>query len=263
MRFSKWHALGNAYLLVERADLREPLTPALVERLCDGRFGIGSDGILEVVAAEGAEAEISVWNPDGSTAEFSGNGARIAARWLAKRSGENAVRLRFGDRVVEARAGDEQVELDVGAVAVGRPETLDLHGEELEFTPVSVGNQHAVLRLDFDENDVHFYGPILQDDPRFPAGTNVQLVRVLGRGDIAVAVWERGAGATLSSGSSAVAAAAAAVANGWCDRSVTVSFAGAGELEVELDEELSATLAGPVEEIFTGELSDEFLSSAR
>jgi diaminopimelate epimerase len=259
MRFSKWHALGNAYLLVERADLRDPLTPALVELLCDPRFGVGSDGLLEVVTAEGAEAEISVWNPDGSTAEFSGNGARIAARWLAKRSGEDGVRLRFGDRVVEARAADARVELDVGPVVVGKPETLDIHGEELEFTPVSVGNQHAVLRLDFDENDVHFYGPVLQDDPRFPAGTNVQLVRVLGRADIVVAVWERGAGATLSSGSSAVAAAAAAVANGWCDPVVTVAFAGAGELEVELDEELNATLAGPVEEIFTGELSDEFL----
>ncbi len=94
MRFSKWHALGNAYLLVERADLRDPLTPALVELLCDPRFGVGSDGLLEVVTAEGADVEISVWNPDGSTAEFSGNGARIAARWLARTTRRRTRRMR-------------------------------------------------------------------------------------------------------------------------------------------------------------------------
>ena len=93
MRFSKWHGLGNDYLLTEREELAVPLTPERVRRICDYHFGVGSDGILEVVSANGAEAEIVIWNPDGSTAELSGNGTRIAARWLARRSGEDAVRI--------------------------------------------------------------------------------------------------------------------------------------------------------------------------
>src|ERR671939_1102425 len=87
MRFSKWHGLGNDYLLVERAELPVPLTPERVRRLCDYHFGVGSDGILEVVSANGAQADVVIWNPDGSTAALSGNGTRIAARWLPGRGG--------------------------------------------------------------------------------------------------------------------------------------------------------------------------------
>ena len=124
MRFSKWHALGNAYLLVERADLAAPLGPEEVRRLCDPRYGIGSDGILEIVEVRGAEADVAVWNPDGSRAELSGNGARIAALWLARRSGVAFPRVRLGDRLVPARIDGDDVEVDLGPVDVGRPEAL-------------------------------------------------------------------------------------------------------------------------------------------
>src|SRR5881397_3425596 len=103
MRFSKWHGLGNDYLLVERAALYVPLTPERVKRICDYHFGVGSDGILEVVSANGAEAEVVIWNPDGSTAELSGNGTRIAARWLARRTGAQEVWITVGPREVAAR----------------------------------------------------------------------------------------------------------------------------------------------------------------
>ena len=262
MRFSKWHALGNAYLLIERADLERALTEEAVRRLCDVHFGVGSDGIVEVASVDGPEADVVIWNPDGTKAEFSGNGARIAASWLARRAGTDSVRLRFGERVVEASVHGLSVEVDVGDVRVGERDVLDLHGDPLDFTPVSVGNQHAVVRLDFDENDVQFYGPVLERDSRFPGGTNVQLVRVLDPGEILVAVWERGAGATLSSGSSAVAAAAACMANGWCESPLTVRFPDGGELRVELAEGaprwFTARLTGPVEEILVGELTGSY-----
>ena len=258
MRFSKWHALGNAYLLVERAELADDLTEETVRLLCDVHFGVGSDGVLEIVSVSGAEADVVVWNPDGSRAEFSGNGARIAARWLAARAGTESVRLRFGERVVDAAIRGPHVEVDVGEVRVGEPDVLDVHGEAIPFTPVSVGNQHAVLRLDFDENDAEFYGPLLQGDTRFPRGTNVQLVRVVGRDELMVSVWERGVGATLSSGSSAVAAAAAAVADDWCDSPVTVGFPQAGDVRVELypasPRSFHARLTGAVEEVCRGEV---------
>src|SRR5438128_4468367 len=147
MRLSKWHGLGNDYLLVERAELDSPLTPEQVRAICDYHFGVGSDGILEVVSANDADAEVVIWNPDGSTAELSGNGTRIAARWLARHSGADTVTIRVGPREVVARMqGGLPVEMDVGRVEVGEPESIEVAGEGVELTPVSVGNPHAVIR---------------------------------------------------------------------------------------------------------------------
>jgi len=256
MRFSKWHGLGNDYLLVERAELDVPLTPERVRRICDYHFGVGSDGILEVVSANGAEAEVVIWNPDGSTAELSGNGTRIAARWLARRSGEEAVRVRVGPREVAARLRGRDVELDVGEVEVDEPETIDVAGEEVELTAVSVGNPHAVIRREPDRHEVRRLGPLVENHDRFPKRTNVQLVRVDGPHELTVGVWERGAGETLSSGTSSVAAAAAGVARGWCESPVTVHLVG-GDLQVELADG-RAVLTGPAEEICRIELAPEF-----
>jgi diaminopimelate epimerase len=254
MRLSKWQALGNDYLLVERAELTEPLTPELVRRLCDHHYGVGSDGLLELVSVDGASADLRVWNPDGSAAELSGNGARIAAAWLSRRSGAERVELRVGGRVVEGLVhGDGVVELDVGAVEVGERETLDLGDEQVELTPVSVGNPHAVVRREPERGELRRLGLRIELHARFPMRTNVQLVRVDGPHDITVGVWERGAGETLSSGTSSVAAAAAAVANNWCESPVEVHLAG-GDLRVELDAGYHARLIGPAVEICRIEL---------
>ncbi len=257
MRFSKWHGLGNDYLLVERAELASPLTPEQVRKVCDYHFGVGSDGILEVISANGIEADVLIWNPDGSTAELSGNGTRIAARWLARRSGEDEVAIRVGPREVRARMrGGHEVEMDVGEVEVGERETIAVGDEVVELTPVSVGNPHAVIRREPDRDDLLRLGPLVENHERFPERTNVQLMRVDGPNDISVGVWERGAGETLSSGTSSVAAAAAAAANGWCESPVTVHLAG-GDLLVELQDG-RARLTGPAQEICRVELAEEF-----
>jgi diaminopimelate epimerase len=257
MRLSKWHGLGNDYLLVERAELAVPLEPEQVRRICDYHFGVGSDGILEVVSANGDRAEVVIWNPDGSTAELSGNGTRIAARWLARRSGAGEVRIAVGPREVVARMRDgAEVEMDMGAVEVGETERIRVGDEEVELTPVSVGNPHAVVQREPDRAELLRLGPLVETHERFPERTNVQLVRVEGRHELVVGVWERGAGETLSSGTSAVATAAAAVVNGWCESPVTVHLAG-GDLRVEL-EDGQARLTGPAEEICQVELAEEF-----
>ena len=199
MKLSKWHALGNDYLLVEPGELAAPLTPGGVRRLCDYHYGVGSDGLLEVMGAEGATADLRIWNPDGSTAELSGNGVRIVAAWLARRSGAEHITVRVAGR-----------------------------------------------RL----------GPRVERHSRFPERTNVQLVRVDGKHELTVGVWERGAGETLSSGTSAVAAAAAAVAQDWCESPVRVRLPG-GELIVEIDGTGRALLTGPAERICTVELSEQ------
>jgi diaminopimelate epimerase len=254
MKLSKWQALGNDYLLVERAELTQPLTPDRVRDLCDYHYGVGSDGLLEVVSADGARAEVRIWNPDGSTAELSGNGVRIVAVWLGRRSGADRVAIRVGSREVEAVVGaDGNVALDVGQVDVGESETLDLGDERVEFTPVSVGNPHAVVRREPERGELLRLGPRIERHSRFRDRTNVQLVRVDGPHDLTVGVWERGAGETLSSGTSSVAAAAASVANGWCESPVQVHLPG-GDLLVELDVDGRARLTGPAEEICRVEL---------
>jgi diaminopimelate epimerase len=252
MRFSKWHALGNSYLLVEQTDLDAPVEPDRVRHACDPHRGVGSDGLLEVVAVDGAEAEIVVWNPDGSQAEVSGNGARIAALWLARRSGVAFVRIRVSGRRLPARVRRDEVEIDLGAVEVGAPEPLEVDGERLEFTPVSVGNPHAVIRREATRDDLLRLGPLVERHERFPRRTNVQLVRVAGANDLDVLVWERGAGETQASGSGGVAAAVAGITHGWCDGPVRVHLPG-GTLTVELREG-RAVLTGPAAEICRGEL---------
>lgn len=252
MRFSKWHALGNTYLLVERADLGESLSADAARALCDPRRGVGADGVLEIVSVHGPEADVAVWNPDGSRAELSGNGARIAALWLARRSGVAFPRVRLGDRIVPARVSEASVEVDLGEVEVGRPEALDVDGDRIEFTPVSVGNPHAVIRREPTRDALLRLGPLVERHERFPERTNVQLVRPEGANDLTVLVWERGAGETASSGSSAVAAAAVAITNGWCESPVRVHLPG-GVLDVDIREG-RAILSGEAVEIFRGEL---------
>jgi len=251
---SKWQALGNDYLLVERAELTQPLTPDRVRQLCDYHYGVGADGLLEVLAVEAATADVRIWNPDGSIAELSGNGARIVAAWLARKSNADRVTLRVGELAVEAFVREDgNVELDVGHVEVGETETLDLGDERVEFTPVSVGNPHAVVRREPERGELLRLGPRIERHSRFPQRTNVQLVRVDGAHDLTVGVWERGAGETLSSGTSSVATAAAAIANGWCESPVHVHLPG-GDLLVEVDREGHARLTGPAEEICRIEL---------
>ena len=232
MTSSKWHALGNVYLLVEQA---ETLTPERARELSHD-----TDGVLEVRGTD-----VTVWNPDGSVAEMSGNGARIAAAWLARKAGSREVTLRVGERDVSASVDGDDVTLDVGGLEVGAPETVD----GIELTPVSVGNPHAVVR--YDPGDIRRLGPQLETHPRFPERTNVQLVRSDAPGDLTVLVWERGVGETLASGSSAAAAAAAAVTHGWCESPVRVHLPG-GTVTVDIREG-RAILSGPVAEIAVGE----------
>ena len=230
MRSSKWSAHGNIYLLVED----ERLTP---ERARELSAQHQTDGVLEVVSVEGVEAEIVIWNPDGSQAELSGNGTRIAARWLADRSGAGEVRIRVGQRVTRARISGELVEQELGRVEVGSAERL--HG--IEFVPVSVGNPHAVV--EGDPAEIERIGPLLERHPRFQDGTNVQVARVDGPGRVTARVWERGVGETSSSGTSAVAVAAATQGEG----ETSVTFPG-GTLRVTISGG-NASLTGPAERL--------------
>jgi diaminopimelate epimerase len=219
MRSSRWRAAGNEYLLVERDKACGALSAEHARELCR-EWG---DGVLEVVRAQADEVEVVIWNADGSTAEMSGNGTRIAARWLTERTGAENIRVRVGPRVVLARIRGDEVEQELGDVEVYERERV----AGLEVTPVSVGNPHAVVVGDPD--DLPLIGPLLETHPRFPERTNVQVVRVERPGEVTARVWERGVGETASSGTSAVAVAAATHGEG----DVVVHFPG-GELKVRI-----------------------------
>jgi diaminopimelate epimerase len=219
----RWSAHGNVYLVTE-----EPLEAERVRR------DVGdADGIAEVTAHGDDWADVVIWNPDGSTAEMSGNATRIVAAWLdAERT-----RVRVGEREVVARkTADGRFEQELAVKVLG-PESVD----GIDLVTVDVGNPHAVVVGDPD--DLPRLGPLLERHPRFPARTNVQVARVESPGRVTARVWERGVGETSASGTSAVAVAAATHGQG----SVVVSFPG-GELDVRLDGE-RAWLTGPAERV--------------
>jgi diaminopimelate epimerase len=223
MTSSTWHAHGNVYLVAESDDYTmEP----------------GLDGAVRVLRIDGDDVQVAIVNPDGSLAEMSGNGTRIVGAWLMERNGSDEARVHVGPLIVRVRrAGERLYESDMGEVEIGAEETVD----GITFTPVVVGNPHAVVIGDPAQLDE--VGPLLETHPHFPNRTNVQVARVDAPGEVTARVWERGVGETTASGSSAVAVAAATHGEG----DVLVHFPG-GDLEVRIRDG-RATLTGPAEPV--------------
>jgi len=281
--FVKGHGLGNDYIVINAADLPTPLAPRQVARICDRNWGVGSDGILLMVPAwEGAEFGLRILNPDGSEAEKSGNGLRIFAKYLHDHG--HVKRDMFtvatkGGRV-ECRCHVANGRVHIVTVEMGRctfmaPEIpmngpardvvrvpLQVDGETLLVTAVSVGNPHCVIFADrLDEALVRQLGPLVEHHPAFPNRINVQWARVVSRSEVDILIWERGAGFTLASGSSSSAVACAAVKNGLCDHGpVTVRMPG-GALTIEVRPDWSIRLQGPVEEVYAGMFSQDFMDA--
>jgi diaminopimelate epimerase len=282
-RFTKGHGLGNDYLVLDERDLDFPLGPAAIRWICHRNWGVGADGILLRTASAAADVGLRIFNPDGSEAEKSGNGLRIFAKYLWERGNlrKSPVRIETRGGVVEAvchASGGRvaQVTVEMGRATFRAPE-IPMHGPDREavglplqvgdrvltVTGVSVGNPHCVVFTDrLDDDEVRRLGPRIETHPAFPNRTNVQFARVLGRDRVEIRIWERGAGWTLASGSSACAVAAAAVRNGHTDGGVTVVSPG-GELGVEVRADWSIRLRGPVAEVCEGVLAPELLDALR
>jgi diaminopimelate epimerase len=272
VQFAKYHALGNDYAVVEAAALGGAPAGPIAVRLCDRHRGLGADGLL--VRAPGAAHRVAIWNPDGSEAEKSGNGLRIFARYLYDRGAVDESPFHVdtaGGRVkCTVRTGGRSVAVEMGRVSfasrdipvAGPPrevlgEPIEIAGERLLFSAATIGNPHCVLlRERATAEDARRLGPLLERDARFPRRTNVQLVEVVDRARLKIEIWERGAGYTLASGSSACAAAAVTHRLGLTGARVTLDMPG-GSLTVALSDAFDALLEGAVARVADGTLSDE------
>ena len=281
MKFWKYHALGNDYLVMDPKDLPAPLTIQQVKTICHRNFGVGSDGILlGPLPSTRAKFGLKIYNPDGSEAEKSGNGLRIFSRYLWDRklvcTDEFTIETPGG--VVKSTVFDDgkMVRVEMGKVSfvsdkipVTGPsrevlnEKISVGGREFTYCAATVGNPHCVLPLtDISSELAHKFGPLLEVHPNFPKRINVQFLKVLDRANIQIEIWERGAGYTLASGSSSSAAASVAHKLGLCDRSITVHMPG-GKLAIEIGNDFDILMTGPVtkvgEGVMFGEMLDEKL----
>lgn len=277
--FVKSHGLGNDYIVVDSNLISFEITPEIVRKICDVHYGIGSDGLLVKYESDIADFMLRIFNPDGSEAEKSGNGLRIFCKYLfdygytSKK--EFTVQTKGG--VVKAKIEEEKdgrakvITVDMGKavfkphdipVNINTEECIDI---ELEIEDrifkascVSVGNPHCVILVDnLKEEDIKKYGPMIENHPLFPNRTNVQFVKPKSRQEVDILIWERGAGYTLASGSSSCAVASVMVKKGLTDKKVKVNMPG-GQLVIEVGEDFSIRMTGPVQEICSGVLSDEF-----
>jgi diaminopimelate epimerase len=279
MRFEKWQALGNDYLIVERANLPFDLTPGRIRRICDPHLGVGSDGILELSEPDepGFVARLRIFNPDGSEAELSGNGAREAIMYLRTHGWTDSDQFSIQTAAGEIRptiTGATTCTVDMGRASLtskdfpAGDETTDGAGTlpgGTRFQHVSIGNPQCSIRVEsreeLDALDLPAIGPAIEHDPQFPNRTNVSWYTELEPGVIRARIFERGVGETMSSGTGASGAAVAYVLRGG-DSPVTVKLDG-GELEVEVGEDLHVNLTGWAVPVYAGELAPQFLEDLK
>ena len=262
--FVKGHGLGNDYIVVDGERFGIPLTPERVRLLCHRNLGLGSDGVLEVTRRVD-RFFARIWNPDGSEAERSGNGLRIAAKFLSDHGytidSTFVIETAAGPVTTEVykRAGRvHAVRLEMGRAIIERAvRSLPVERRRLDVTVVSVGNPHCVIFGEpLTRERLFAIGPLVEKHAQFPNRINVQIAVAESRTSARALVWERGAGHTLASGTSACAVAAACFDRGLVDGKVTVLMEG-GELEVEVGPDLTLIMTGPAEEVYVGTLSPD------
>jgi diaminopimelate epimerase len=276
VNFEKWQALGNDYLIVEEPALPFALTAARIRAICAGHTGVYADGILLLSAPDDARfvARLRIFNPDGSEAELSGNGAREAVLYLRRRGWTDRDEFAIQTAAGEIRpriTSPTECSLDLGRARVrsddypdGPPDgrgSLTAGGREWRFQHVQVGNPQCSIRLESEAEltglELSGVGPEIERHERFPNRTNVSWYVELEAGRIRARIFERGVGETSASGTGATGAAVAYVLDG--GRSPVTVILDGGELEVEVGEELSIKLTGWAVPVFRGALADEFV----
>jgi diaminopimelate epimerase len=270
MKFVKYHAIGNDYIVLDPEDIGEGITQEQIRWVCDRHYGIGSDGVLlGPLRSTNCDFALRLFNPDGCEFEKSGNGLRIFARYLWDLGRVHqepfSISTPGGDVCCFVHPGGGTVTVEMGPVSFHSRdipvlgcerevlnETLEIEGEKFIYSAATIGNPHCVvIREEISEAYARSWGPRIEREPRFPNRTNVQFMKILNNHEIQIEIWERGAGYTLASGSSSCAAASVAHWLGYCEPEVIVHVPG-GELHVSISGQNHATLTGPVAKICEG-----------
>ena len=278
MKFAKYHALGNDYIVIDPAKIKDKLSEDLIRLICHRNYGIGSDGILSgPLDSHACDFGLRIFNPDGSEAEKSGNGLRIFARYLWDEGfvsdrpftvetlgGAVSCEVGTDGKSVKVEMGEvsfDSTEIPVeGAAREVLNEKIEIDGRVLKFCAATVGNPHCIVLSEHPSSEeTHRYGPLIETDRRFPNRTNVQFMKVIDRHNIQIEIWERGAGYTLASGSSSTAAAAVAHKLDLCEPDIRVHMPG-GSLHIQFNNGFFATMTGPVTKICDGVMADEMRS---
>ncbi len=283
MRFEKWQALGNDYVIVEARELPFELTPARIRRLCEPHVGVGADGVLVLSPPSSPDdvADLQIFNPDGSQAELSGNGAREAILYLRRRGWTDLDSFSIHTAAGTIRptvTGPDTCRVDMGRASPrsagfpaggedGRGE-VNAGGRGWSFQHVCIGNPQCAIRVgstvELEGLDLPELGPAIESDAQFPNRTNVSWYAQLdpgpdGRRRIRARIFERGVGETLSSGTGASGAAVASVLAGGAGAPAWVSVVlDGGELEVEVGEDLRVNLTGWARPVYAASLSEDF-----
>jgi diaminopimelate epimerase len=263
MTFEKWQALGNDYVILEEDALPFALTPERVVKLCAPHTGVGADGVLLLGRTDdpGYVARLRIFNPDGSEAELSGNGAREAVLYLRRHGWTGSDTFSIATAAGEVRptiTGPATATIDMGRARLLHEGELTAAGRTWRYQALTVGNPQCAIAVDDPEAlDLATIGPPIERDERFPNRTNVSFWTERAPGAIRARIFERGVGETLSSGTGASGAAVAYVLRGG-DSPVTVALDG-GELEVEVEEDLHVNLTGEAVPVYRGELAGEFI----
>ena len=277
MDFEKWQALGNDYVIIEARQLPFELTPARIRAMCAPHTGVFADGVLLLSGDEGADApRLRVFNPDGSEAEVSGNGAREAIMYLYRRGRAQPEGLTMRTAAGDLRPrilGPTTCSVDMGRAQLSSPDypsggpdgrgELTAGGQQWRFQHVKVGNPQCSIGVEGEDVlcslDLGAIGPQIEHHELFPNRTNVSWYAALAPNRIRARIFERGAGETTSSGTGAIGAAVTHVVAGGASP-VTVVLDG-GELEVTVDERLEITLTGWAVPVFRGALAEEFVEA--
>jgi diaminopimelate epimerase len=271
VEFVKAHGTGNDFVVVEDLADRYRITPELVRAICDRHFGIGADGLIRIAPGTEAPYFMDYHNADGSLAEMCGNGVRVVGKYLGDRGyvGSSCdLETRAGVKHLELHADDrgavDRVTVDMGAPVLDEERTLEVNGERVTATVLSMGNPHAVVFVDdVDKAPVTSLGPALEAHPVFlPDRTNVEFAQVVDRATVRQRTWERGVGETLACGTGACAVAVAAQIRGLAGRPLVIELRG-GHLELDWTPGGTARMTGPAREVAHGTLTDALLASAR
>ena len=270
--FRKLHGLGNDYLVAEALE-DFTLNPWWIQEICHRHTGLGSDGILEPFDSKTADYGLRIHNPDGTEAEKSGNGLRIFAYWLvSQKQAPPTFTVETKGGIVTCEVEENIVTVEMGR-ASAEPQDVPIESTSpfvdcelpglggLRATAIGIGNPHCVLFFEEDLETLPWrqWGPLIESHSLFPNRTNVQFARVVADNQIEIRIWERGAGETSASGSSASAVCAAAVGKGLCKPGRIVASMPGGELIVWVNEHGEIKIRGPVEEIGAMHLSKQWL----